>query len=111
MYNYPEALFFDFDGVLVDSVSIKKEAFRKLFEDYDRKLVDELVAYHFKNGGISRVKKIQIFFKQILKKPLSEERFKELSLRFSNYVKAAVIKPTCFCSQIHFQLLFPIKVK
>jgi len=34
----PEAIFFDFDGVIVDSVPIKKEAFRKLFKDFDQNL-------------------------------------------------------------------------
>jgi phosphoglycolate phosphatase-like HAD superfamily hydrolase len=92
MYNYPEALFFDFDGVLVDSISIKKGAFRNLFEDYDRKLVDKIVAHHVKNGGISRIEKIQYFFKHMLKRPLSKERLKALALRYSEYVKGAVIK-------------------
>lgn len=92
MCVYPEAIFFDFDGVIIDSVSIKKEAFRKLFKDFDQGLVEKVVAYHVRHGGISRVKKIQYFFEQVLKKPLSAEALKEWSLRFSELVTGPVIK-------------------
>ena len=63
MSNYPEAIFFDFDGVLVDSVSIKTEAFRKLFKGFGQQCVEALVYYHIEHGGISRVK-FNIFLKR-----------------------------------------------
>ena len=47
-----KAIILDFDGVILESVSVKTEAFRKLFSnkpDY----VDEIVEFHIKNGTIT----------------------------------------------------------
>jgi beta-phosphoglucomutase-like phosphatase (HAD superfamily) len=43
MCEYPEAIFFDFDGVIIDSVPIKKEAFRKLFKGFGQDLAPPLL--------------------------------------------------------------------
>ena len=88
---FTETIFFDFDGVLVDSVDIKKHAFKNLFERFGQELSDQLVAYHQKYGGISRVKKIQYFFEHLLKQPLSRIELDIWCSRFSEKVKDAVI--------------------
>lgn len=59
-------IFFDCDGVITNSNHIKTEAFIKLFENYDEKLVSEFIDYHKINGGISREVKINHFFSCIL---------------------------------------------
>lgn len=85
-----KVVIFDFDGVIVESVDIKTEAFRRLFENYPQH-VDEIVKFHVNNGGISRQEKIKHFYKNILKQPLTQEKMNELSNRFSELVKEAVI--------------------
>jgi phosphoglycolate phosphatase-like HAD superfamily hydrolase len=54
-----DAVFFDFDGVLVDSVKIKEEAYQEIFFPYGKEAVDQITLYHRDNGGIDRYKKIQ----------------------------------------------------
>lgn len=62
-----DAIFFDFDGVILESVDIKGWAFGKLFENYPQH-VDEIVAFHFANGGMSRFDKFRYIYKKYLKK-------------------------------------------
>ena len=52
-------IIFDFDGVILDSVNIKTEAFYKLFEQYGSKIANQVVDYHIINGGMSRFKKFE----------------------------------------------------
>ena len=49
-----DALIFDFDGVLADSVEVKTRAFAKLFQSYGPEIEDRVVKYHRNNGGMSR---------------------------------------------------------
>ncbi len=88
-YKNLEAVFFDFDGVLVDSVSIKTLAFQKIFASYGSKAVDLITDYHLANGGISRYKKIEYVLNQ-----LGEDLSKVPSMadQFSNSVKDLVVQ-------------------
>ena len=47
----------DFDGVILDSVNIKTEAFKEIFNRESKVIQNKIVNYHLKNGGISREKK------------------------------------------------------
>jgi phosphoglycolate phosphatase-like HAD superfamily hydrolase len=52
-----DAILFDVDGVLIDSLRVKAEAFAAAFSDHpDRH--DEIVALHLANGGVNRIEKI-----------------------------------------------------
>jgi phosphoglycolate phosphatase-like HAD superfamily hydrolase len=77
-------IFFDFDGVIVESADIKTEAFRELFKTYPQ--VDEIVKYHKQNAGVSRYEKFSYIYKSILKKPLSESLKAKLGKKFSTIV-------------------------
>lgn len=90
-HQFPKALFFDFDGVLADSVSIKTEAFRDMFREYGDEVVSGVVEYHRLHGGISRVEKIRYAFEEIMKVPLSEEEHARLSLKYSQMVVDKVV--------------------
>ena len=85
-------IFFDFDGVLADSTSIKTDAFRELFKAYGPSTVDAIVEYHLLHGGISRVDKIRYCYEEILKKPLSVEEQQDLAGQFSGIVLDKVIR-------------------
>ncbi len=86
-----QALFFDFDGVIVDSARTKTEAFRTLFSDYSGELIEKIVDHHVQNGGISRVDKIAHVHEHILGKALSEKDLKLWSQRYSQLVVEKVI--------------------
>ncbi|WP_163340515.1 HAD family hydrolase [Desulfopila sp. IMCC35008] len=90
-HQFPKALFFDFDGVLADSVSIKTDAFRDLFRKYGDEVVREIIEYHRLHGGISRVEKIRYAFEEIMKVPLSAEEHTRLSQHYSKMVLDKVV--------------------
>jgi phosphoglycolate phosphatase-like HAD superfamily hydrolase len=85
------AIAFDFDGVLVESVDVKTRAFARLFADEGQKLVERIVAYHLKNGGVSRFDKFRKIYRDILKRPLSEEQFHALCETYANLVVEEVV--------------------
>ncbi len=88
-----KAVILDFDGVIVESLEVKKEAFRKLFLNYPDKL-KEILDYHMSNGGLSRYKKFQYIYREILKEDLSEEKSEELGRKFAEYgVDGVVVSP------------------
>lgn len=87
-----KAIIFDFDGVIVESVDIKTKAFARLFANEGEDIVSKVVDYHLKNGGVSRFDKFRYYYKEILRRPLSDERFKELCSGFSELVMEEVVK-------------------
>ena len=52
-----EALFFDVDGVLIDSMDVKGEAFADAFPEVPH-LRQEILEYHLAHGGVNRAKKL-----------------------------------------------------
>lgn len=87
-----KVIFFDFDGVLVESVDIKTNAFAKLFEQEGGDIVKKVVDYHLKNTGISRYEKFRYTYEEILNRPLTENEFQILCDKFANLVVESVIK-------------------
>lgn len=87
-----EALFFDFDGVLVDSTRTKKKAFETLFKDFSDEIINAVVHYHTLHGGISRVEKIRHAHENIIKDPLTEKGVMEWANRYSDLVVQEVIR-------------------
>jgi len=81
-----EAIFWDFDGVIVDSLSIKRDAFAQVLAAYDDKLIAQLLRYHDEFGGVSRFKKFNYFFHDILKKKIPSDLLDEYLDQFSKIV-------------------------
>ncbi len=86
-----QAIFFDFDGVIVNSIATKTEAFRTLFSDYNEKIVAQIIAYHQQRGGISRVEKIRYAHQYIIKQPLTDEELVSWATEYSRLVMEKVI--------------------
>lgn len=86
-----KAVCFDFDGVIVESVDIKTEAFREMFKDESDKNVQRIIEYHKKHGGINRKNKIIHFYSNVLKRELTENHLNEMLRMFSEFVKDKVI--------------------
>lgn len=85
-------IFFDFDGVIAESVSAKTEAFREMYLSYGEEIANQVVDYHIKHGGVSRYEKFRYWEKAHFGKDISEERTQELANVFSNLVLKKVIK-------------------
>ncbi len=88
----PDAIFFDFDGVLVDSTPIKVEAFTRLYSEIappDK--LEPILAHLDGKEGISRVEKILEVHRDFLGIDLSEAELGELAGRYSRLVVDAVV--------------------
>lgn len=80
-------IIFDFDGVILDSVPVKTEAYRQLFKEYPSELVEKIVEYHELNGGKSRYVKVKYFFNKLLNEKISEEDINKYALSYSALTK------------------------
>ena len=69
--NYA-TIVFDCDGVVLDSNSVKTEAFYQATLPYGEAAAQAMVDYHVANGGVSRYKKFAYFLEQIA--PLHAEQ-------------------------------------
>ena len=86
-----EAVFFDFDGVILDSVDVKTKAFAKMFREYGQEVEKKVVEYHLNNGGVARFDKFRYYYEKILNKSVNEEIIKTLSEQFSGLVVEGVL--------------------
>ena len=84
-------IFFDFDGVIAESVSAKTDAFREMYAPYGKVIANEVVEYHINHGGVSRFEKFKYWEKKFFNKDISEDRVDELAKQFSNLVLNKVI--------------------
>jgi HAD superfamily hydrolase (TIGR01549 family) len=86
------AVIFDFDGVLVESVDVKTQAFADMYAEYGPEIVEKVVAYHLMHGGIPRFEKFRYWHRTFLDKEISPEEVQKLGSEFSLIVKETVIK-------------------
>lgn len=94
-----KVIFFDFDGVILDSMPIRDYGFRKIFEEYPFELVEKLISYHQLNGGLSRFHKIKYFYNELLQKEISEEKIEEYANSFSKIMKEELTNKKYLISQ------------
>ena len=88
--NAAEAIFWDFDGVLKDSVDVKTDAYVGLFRPFGEGLSQKVKAHHERHGGVSRFEKIPLYMGWAGETPTAEA-VAAYCQRFSEMVKQAVI--------------------
>jgi len=59
--NKKKIIFWDFDGVIKDSVEVKTKAFEKLFKKFGDEIASRVVNHHTENGGMSRFDKFPLY--------------------------------------------------
>ena len=102
--NKYKAFFFDFDGVLADSVEVKTKAFARLFQCYGSEIQKKVVEHHLDNGGMSRYDKFRFYFKKFLQQPLPDEEFQNLCDQFARLVVDEVVaSPEIPGSQLYLE--------
>lgn len=85
-------IFFDFDGVLAESVHVKTEAFHQLYLPHGEDIAEKVVEHHRANGGVSRFEKFKIYHEQFLGEQIDEKKVQELADQFSNLVVDGVVE-------------------
>lgn len=81
-----DAVFFDFDGVILESVNVKTRAFRQIYEERAPEIADEVERFHLANGGMSRFDKFRHWEEELLGRPLSRADMDSLCDWFSALV-------------------------
>ncbi len=97
-----KTIFFDFDGVIVESLDIKTSAFRKLFLAEGDSVADAVAAYHEAHTGVSRFDKFKYIYREILRRPLDENTFAMLCNKFSELVMEEVIQAPYVAGALEF---------
>ncbi|WP_248730033.1 MULTISPECIES: HAD family hydrolase [Halomonadaceae] len=86
------ALVFDFDGVILDSASLKREAFAALYDDYPSADRQAIRAYLGRRGGQPREVKFRHIEGHILGRSVSDKDIAELCRRFKHSVEARILE-------------------
>jgi len=90
LINQSEVIFWDFDGVIKDSVEVKSIAFEKLFSDYGYDFSERVRSHHERNMGVSRFEKIPLYLSWS-NEIITSNIIQEFCNRFSLLVKQSVI--------------------
>lgn len=86
-----KVIFYDFDGVIKDSTSVKTEAFYLLYKSFGENIALKVKKHHIENGGVSRFEKFKLYHKEFLEIDLSKHQVDELANQFSELVLQQVI--------------------
>jgi HAD superfamily hydrolase (TIGR01549 family) len=86
-----KAIIFDYDGVIAESVHVKTEAFAELYRPHGPEIMNQVIAHHEANGGISRFEKFKLYHESHLGISLDESGVDELAQKFSDLVLNKVI--------------------
>jgi phosphoglycolate phosphatase-like HAD superfamily hydrolase len=84
-------IFWDFDGVLAESVNVKTEAFRELYLPHGEEIAEKVKQHHLENGGMSRFEKFPLYHKTFLGEELDEQGVQKMAGLFSELVLTKVI--------------------
>ena len=102
-----KTIFWDFDGVILDSMAVRDWGFREIFKDFSADEVEDLIVYHRANGGLSRYVKIRYFYEKILNKKITEEEVLKYAESFSILMKQELLKNL----DLKIKLTFQFKVQ
>lgn len=91
MIQNKAVIFWDFDGVIKDSVEVKSCAYEQLFEEFGSEVSKKIRVHHEVNGGMSRFDKFPIYL-EWSDQQVSQTLVNEYSEKFSKLVKQSVIE-------------------
>ena len=85
-----QIVFWDFDGVIKDSVMVKSAGYEKLFLPFGEDVVKRVNKHHNVHGGISRYEKIPLYLSWA-GEPANPLQVQDFCDRFSDLVQQAVV--------------------
>lgn len=86
-----KTIFWDFDGVLMNSNEVRDKGFLEVLTEFPKKQVNQLMEFHQTNGGLSRYVKFRYFFEEIRGEEISEEEIQEWANKFSEIMLNSLI--------------------
>ena len=88
-----DVIFWDFDGVLMNSNEVRDKGFVEVLKDFPEDQVKDLLNFHQKNGGLSRYVKFRYFFEEIRGESITDEAVLVWAERFSLIMKELLTDP------------------
>ncbi len=85
-------IIFDCDGVILNSNSLKTDAFRLTLAEEPEGRVKEFIEYHKKFGGVSRYKKFNHYFTRINKTRNPDEHIKKAVTYYGDIVQKMLLE-------------------
>jgi len=86
-----KVIFWDFDGVLMDSNAVRDHGFEQVLREYPKQKTKELLKYHRENGGLSRYVKFRYFFEEIMSTLISDDEIQEWADKFSQVMRKLLL--------------------
>ena len=83
-------VFWDFDGVIKDSLDVKTKAFESLFLSFGEDVASKVSDHHKSNGGVSRFEKMPLYLSWA-DEPATPEQVVDYCDKFAKSVKQSVI--------------------
>ena len=93
-----ETIFWDFDGVILDSMPVRNKGFEIVLKSFPKVQVEKLMEFHLKNGGLSRYVKFRYFFENIRNENVSDQQIEELASEFSSIMKELLVDESLIIS-------------
>jgi phosphoglycolate phosphatase-like HAD superfamily hydrolase len=78
-----KTIFWDFDGVLMNSNDLRDIGFLEVLKDFPKEQVNQLMEFHQKNGGLSRYVKFRYFFEKVRVERITESEVLQWAEKFS----------------------------
>jgi phosphoglycolate phosphatase-like HAD superfamily hydrolase len=89
--GYPRAVVFDFDGVILESADIKTQAFLELFSQYPEHK-SAILEHHLANVGVSRYRKFEWIYANLLGQVIKEEESQRLGQSFTDIAFEQILR-------------------
>lgn len=88
-----KVIFWDFDGVLMNSNEVRDRGFEIVLKDYPKNEVQQLLAFHRENGGLSRYVKFRYFFEDVRGEKISDDEIASWAAKFSDVMREELVNP------------------
>src|SRR5690554_3130679 len=95
-----KVIFWDFDGVIIESNEIRSLGFKTVLKEYPIEQVEKLLEFHNLNGGLSRYVKFRYFFENVRNESLTDDMLEKLCLEFSCIMKDSLADPKLLIPEV-----------
>lgn len=85
-------LMFDCDGVILEAVDVKAEAFARLGEPLGQEAADRMRVFHYMNGGVNRLEKFRWVYRTFYGREATEAELTDMARRFAELALDGVRK-------------------
>jgi phosphoglycolate phosphatase-like HAD superfamily hydrolase len=110
-----KVILWDFDGVLLESNSVRGDGFMEVLKAFPPEQLDVLMDFHNINGGLSRYVKFRYFFENIRGEEISDIQVQEYVEKFSKImrcqlsdIKRLIAETNDFVKKIHKNFIMHI---